>query len=100
MPQVQIVHLATHGLLDDFKGLGVPGAIALAPSSTDNGLLTASEILDLPMRAELVILSACDTGRGSITGMALSDCPAPSLPQGCPALLSLFGVFLMPPQLL
>jgi hypothetical protein len=26
-----MIHLATHGLLDDFKGLGVPGVIALAP---------------------------------------------------------------------
>ena len=34
----RIVHLATHGLLDDFKLLGVPGAIALAPSGSDNGL--------------------------------------------------------------
>jgi hypothetical protein len=26
-----MIHLATHGLLDDFKELGLPGAIALAP---------------------------------------------------------------------
>ncbi len=68
MPQQQIIHLATHGLLDDFKGLGIPGAIALAPSGKDNGLLTADEILNLKLKAELVVLSACDTGRGRITG--------------------------------
>jgi CHAT domain-containing protein len=33
-----------------------------------NSLLTASEILDLKINAELVVLSACDTGRGRITG--------------------------------
>jgi CHAT domain-containing protein len=60
----RIAHLATHGLLDDFKGLGVPGAIALAPEGNDNGLLTSSEILDMKLNAELVVLSACDTGRG------------------------------------
>lgn len=64
MPQQHIVHLATHGLLDDIKGLGVPGAIALAPSGKDGGLLTADEILALKLNAELVVLSACDTGRG------------------------------------
>ncbi len=64
----RIAHLATHGLLDDFKLLGVPGAIALAPSGNDNGLLTASEIFDLKLNAELVVLSACDTGRGDIKG--------------------------------
>ncbi|KAM3091960.1 CHAT domain-containing protein [Phormidesmis sp. 146-12] len=71
LPKARIIHLATHGLLDDFKGLGVPGAIALAPSGTgepNDGLLTASEILDLKLNAELVVLSACDSGGGKITG--------------------------------
>ena len=48
LPQLlkaRIIHLATHGLLDDFTGGGVPGAIALAPSGEDQGLLTASVIL-------------------------------------------------------
>jgi CHAT domain-containing protein len=72
MPQARIIHLATHGLLD--YGIpeaslvrDVPGAIALAPSDTDDGLLTSAEILDLNLNAELVVLSACDTGRGNIT---------------------------------
>ena len=73
MTKARIVHLATHGLLDDYKQLGVPGAIALAPdpqkkNEANNGLLTAYEILDLKLNAELVVLSACDTGRGRITG--------------------------------
>jgi CHAT domain-containing protein/tetratricopeptide (TPR) repeat protein len=68
MSQAGIIHLATHGLLDDFRGLGVPGAIALAPSGQSDGLLTANEILDLRLQANLVVLSACDTGRGRITG--------------------------------
>jgi len=68
MAQARIVHMATHGLLDDFTGRGVPGAIALAPSGKDNGLLTAEEILNLKLNAELVVLSACNTGRGRITG--------------------------------
>lgn len=74
MPQAKLIHLATHGLLDDVPGTEVPGAIALAPDrknakagSTD-GLLTTSEILNLKLKADLVVLSACDTGRGRITG--------------------------------
>lgn len=67
LPQARIVHLATHGLLDDF-GYGVPGAIALAPFGNNDGLLTSGEILDLKLNADLVVLSACDTGRGEITG--------------------------------
>ncbi|AFY38249.1 filamentous hemagglutinin family outer membrane protein [[Leptolyngbya] sp. PCC 7376] len=66
----RIIHLATHGLLD---GLGdndaqkIPGAIALAPTEADDGFLTASEILELKLNSEMVVLSACDTGRGTIT---------------------------------
>ncbi|MBW4502005.1 MAG: CHAT domain-containing protein [Scytonema hyalinum WJT4-NPBG1] len=78
MPKARLIHLATHGLLDDFKQLGVPGAIALAPSADDkNGFLTAGEILDMKLNAELVVLSACSSGQGKITGdgvIGLSRC--------------------------
>lgn len=69
MSNACIIHLATHGLLDDLRGLG--SAIAPAPEhpgTPNDGLLTAEEILDLKLSADLVVLSACDTGRGRITG--------------------------------
>jgi len=68
MFSAKIIHLATHGLLDNFQDMEVPGAIALAPSKEDKGWLTAEELLRLDLNAELVVLSACDTGRGKITG--------------------------------
>nr|WP_316426239.1 CHAT domain-containing protein [Leptolyngbya boryana] len=71
MKDARFVHLATHGLLDDFRGFGIPGAIALAPDQPgqeNSGLLTADEISTLSLNAELAVLSACDTGRGTITG--------------------------------
>ncbi len=66
LPTAKIVHLATHGLADDVQGLG--SWIALAPSIKDNGLLTAEEIINLQLNAELVVMSACETGKGKITG--------------------------------
>jgi len=68
LPQARLIHLATHGLLDDIRQLGVPGAIALAPSEGDNGFLTAGEILEMKLQAELVVVSACSSGQGKITG--------------------------------
>jgi CHAT domain-containing protein len=98
MPQAQVIHLATHGLLDDFKGLGTPGAIALAPTSStaaqaNSGLLTADEILDLPLRANLVVLSACDTGRGRITGDGVIGLSRALITAGTPSVVvSLWAV--------
>ncbi|MER3492866.1 MAG: Fis family transcriptional regulator [Mastigocladus sp. ERB_26_2] len=68
LPNAKIVHLATHGLLESPQDKTIPTAIALAPSPKDDGLLTPAEIVDLPIKAEMVVLSACDTGRGKITG--------------------------------
>lgn len=85
MPKARIIHLATHGLLDDIRGLG--SAIALAPSGNDNGLLTAEEILDLKLNAELVVLSACDTGRGRITGDGVIGLSRSLISAGVPSVL-------------
>ena len=62
MRSAEIVHFATHGLLDKVEG-DIPGAIALT-----NGLLTSNEIFDLKLKSDLVVLSACDTGRGDLSG--------------------------------
>lgn len=69
LSSARIIHLATHGLLDD-ADKNIPSAIVFAPTSNDNkeALLTPGEIVDLSINAELVVLSACDTGRGKITG--------------------------------
>ena len=66
MQTASIIHLATHGLLDDTRG--IYSSIALTPGDGRDGFLTAGEIFDLNLNAELVVLSACDTGRGDITG--------------------------------
>ena len=94
----RIVHLATHGLLEYGKpeesGVqDVPGAIALAPSQGEDGLLTAAEILDLNLIADLVVLSACDTGLGSITGDGVIGLSRSLIAAGTPSVVvSLWSV--------
>ncbi|BAZ00727.1 WD-40 repeat-containing protein [Tolypothrix tenuis PCC 7101] len=85
MTQSRIIHLATHGLFDDLRGLG--SAIALAPAGKDDGLLTAEEILDLKLQAELVVLSACDTGRGKITGDGVIGLSRSFISAGVPSIV-------------
>ncbi|UBF30272.1 CHAT domain-containing protein (plasmid) [Kovacikia minuta CCNUW1] len=93
MQQARIVHLATHGLLEDFQQSGIPGAIALAPTANDNGILTAAELLTLNLQADLIVLSACDTGRGKITGDGVVGLSRSLIAAGTPSVVvSLWSV--------
>ena len=66
-----IVHFATHGLVaGDLPNLAEPALMLTPPdraSSEDDGLLTASEITQLKLNADWVIMSACNTAAGAAT---------------------------------
>jgi CHAT domain-containing protein len=78
LDQYRIVHLATHALLPgELSCLTEPSIVASPPGgapSADPAFLKASEVLDIKMDADLVILSACNTGGpgGEGGGEALS----------------------------
>lgn len=64
----KIIHIVAHA--NSLLGLDAwqSSYIALSPTDSSNGFLTASEILSLPQfYTELVVLSACDSGSGSIS---------------------------------
>ncbi|WP_367275304.1 CHAT domain-containing protein [Microcoleus sp. CAWBG58] len=91
LSQARIIHLATHGILDDQNGIG--SSIALAPSAGDNGFLTAEEIFGLKLNAELVVLSACKTGQGRITGDGVIGLSRSIISAGVPSVIvSLWSV--------
>jgi CHAT domain-containing protein len=56
----RIIHIASHGLFEtDYQAL----ALSMRPDSADDGFLLQSEIAELKLDAEIVVLSACETGR-------------------------------------
>ena len=64
-----VVAFATHGLVSgEINGLAEP-ALAFTPSGTDDpkndGLLTATDIAQMSINADWVILSACNSGGGN-----------------------------------
>ncbi len=87
MLNTRIVHLSAHGLLDDFQGSGIPGTIILAASGDDDGALNAAEILKLKLNSELVVLSACSTGRGTITGDGVNGLSRCFILAGVPSII-------------
>lgn len=68
----RVVYFATHGLVaGDVKGLAEPSlvlSIPKQPTDVDDGLLTASEIAQLKLNADWVVLSACNTIAGDKPG--------------------------------
>ena len=68
LPSVALIHFAAHGRMET-------GEIALAPRSTcssqpfvkaEDCILTMKDVLDIRIRARLVVLSCCHSGRGEI----------------------------------
>ncbi|HWN10147.1 MAG TPA: CHAT domain-containing tetratricopeptide repeat protein [Pyrinomonadaceae bacterium] len=66
------IHLATHGVFE--PDMPLLSRILLEPTAEDDGDLTAREIFDLHLTADLVTLSACETGRSfSSSGIAATE---------------------------
>src|SRR6202011_3423088 len=68
----RVVYFATHGLIaGDVKGLSEPSlalTLPAQPSELDDGLLAASEVAQLKLNADWVVLSACNTAAGDKPG--------------------------------
>jgi CHAT domain-containing protein len=64
----RVVHFACHARADNVDPLG--SGLLLAPAGSDEGLLTAAEVVSRwRLRADVVMLSACETAVGVYVGM-------------------------------
>jgi CHAT domain-containing protein/tetratricopeptide (TPR) repeat protein len=72
LAKYRIIHFATHGALaGQVDGNSEPGLILTPPTTAterDDGYLSASEIAQLKLDADWVILSACNTAAGNAEG--------------------------------
>jgi CHAT domain-containing protein len=68
LERIRVIHIAAHGVSS--SAFPERAALVLARSSNDDndGLLQAREISQMHMAAELVTLSACETGAGRLVG--------------------------------
>lgn len=60
------IHFATHSLIDEVHPEQSSIVLTLDDDPTEDGFLRTSEIFNLPIDADLVVLSACRSGRGKL----------------------------------
>ncbi|MGK7879611.1 MAG: CHAT domain-containing protein, partial [Crocosphaera sp.] len=73
-----IIHFATHG---------DPTSLVFASSRSNDGFLLDGEIYGLDLQANLVVLSACETGLGEITSDGIVGISRPFIAAGVPSVV-------------
>jgi CHAT domain-containing protein len=64
----RVIHLAVHAIANETRPERSALVLLSDPEHDEDGFLQASEIVQLPLNADLVVLSACDTAVGPLEG--------------------------------
>jgi CHAT domain-containing protein/Tfp pilus assembly protein PilF len=82
-----VLHLATHGILDSSNPMYSHVILSqVHGDSNEDGLLEAWEVMNLELKAEFVVLSACETARGRVgAGEGVIGLTWAWFVAGCPA---------------
>jgi CHAT domain-containing protein len=80
-----ILHFAVHGLVRDDRPWD--SALLLSPGAGEDGWLRVSELFDLELAADLVVLSGCSTGSGKLSGDGILGLGRAFIYAGTPSVL-------------
>ncbi len=87
-PEYSILHFATHGFLDEERPVLSSLAFTEDSDSTESNFWQAHEISKTQLNADLVVLSACETGYGKFeTGNGVASLARAFMYAGAPALV-------------
>ena len=73
LDQYRVLYFATHGVLPPTNGCMSPALVTSLGDATSDGLLDQNEIWDLKLDADMVVLSACDTGGSNGSGATINS---------------------------
>src|SRR5262249_22371105 len=68
LDRIRVLHIAVHGISSGTSPERAALVLARGTKDENDGLLQAREISDMHLSADLVTLSACDTGAGRLLG--------------------------------
>ncbi|MBP7075280.1 MAG: CHAT domain-containing protein, partial [Rhabdochlamydiaceae bacterium] len=90
--RANFIHLACHGTKDEQKDPFslYSGALVLSPEkkSKEDAFLFSEDLLELAIRAELVFMSACESGKGTVTREGLIGLNRAFLASGADTVIS------------